>query len=111
MLTIALLLVSNIFMTLAWYGQLRFPNWTVATAIIVGWSVALLEYCFAVPANRIGYAHGFTGGQLKIIQEIITLTVFALFAPLVLREPLTWRYLGAFVCIVGAAAFMFAGRA
>jgi uncharacterized protein (DUF486 family) len=111
MLTIALLLVSNIFMTLAWYGQLRFPNWTIPTAIGVGWCVALLEYCFAVPANRIGYAHGFTGGQLKIIQEIITLTVFAVFAPVVLREPLTWRYLGAFVCIVGAAAFMFVGRA
>jgi len=111
MLTVALLIVSNIFMTLAWYGQLRFPNWTIPTAIIVGWSIALLEYCFAVPANRIGYVHGFTGGQLKIIQEIITLTVFAIFAPLVLREPLTWRYAGAFVCIVGAAAFMFAGRA
>jgi uncharacterized protein (DUF486 family) len=111
MLTIALLIVSNIFMTLAWYGQLRFPNWTIAMAILVGWSLALLEYCFAVPANRIGYAHGFTGGQLKIIQEIITLTVFAFFAPIVLREPLTWRYLGAFACIVGAAAFMFAGRA
>jgi uncharacterized protein (DUF486 family) len=111
MLTIALLLVSNIFMTLAWYGQLRFPNWTIATAIFVGWGLALLEYCFAVPANRIGYAHGFTGGQLKITQEIITLVVFAVFAPVVLREPLTWRYLGACACIVGAAAFMFVGRA
>lgn len=111
MLTIALLLVSNIFMTLAWYGQLRFPSWTIGTAILVGWCIALLEYCFAVPANRIGYAHGFTGGQLKIIQEIITLSVFAVFGAWVLREPLTWRYLGAFACIVGAAAFMFVGRA
>ena len=111
MLTIALLLVSNIFMTLAWYGQLRFPNWAIGTAILIGWGLALLEYCFAVPANRIGYAQGFSGGQLKILQEIITLTVFALFAPVVLREPLTWRYLGAFACIVGAAAFMFVGRA
>ena len=110
MLTIVLLSISNIFMTLAWYGQLRFPNWTMGTAIIVGWSIALLEYCFAVPANRIGYAHGFTGGQLKIIQEIVTLLVFAVFAVVVLREPLTWRYAGAFVCIAGAAAFMFAGR-
>lgn len=110
MLTIVLLSVSNIFMTLAWYGQLRFPNWTMGTAIIVGWSIALLEYCFAVPANRIGYAHGFTGGQLKIIQEIITLLVFAVFAVVVLREPLTWRYAGALVCIAGAAAFMFVGR-
>jgi uncharacterized protein (DUF486 family) len=110
MLTIALLLISNIFMTIAWYGQLRFPNWTIATAILVGWSFAFLEYCFAVPANRIGYAHGFTGGQLKIIQEIITLSVFAVFAAIVLKEPLTWRYVGAFACIAGAAAFMFVGR-
>src|SRR3954447_6804663 len=110
MLTIALLIVSNIFMTLGWYGQLRFPSWSFATAILVGWGIALFEYCFAVPANRIGYAHGFTGGQLKIIQEIITLSVFAGFATFVLREPLTWRYLGAFVCILGAAVFMFPGR-
>lgn len=111
MLTIALLLVSNVFMTLAWYGQLRFPTWTIGTAILVGWGIALFEYCFAVPANRIGYAHGFTGGQLKIIQEIITLSVFAVFATVVLHEPLTWRYAGAFACICGAAAFMFVGRA
>ena len=78
---------------------------------MVGWSIALLEYCFAVPANRIGYFHGFTGGQLKIIQEVITLRVFAIFAAVVLKEPLGWRYLGAFACIVGAATFMFAGRA
>lgn len=110
MLTVALLVVSNIFMTLAWYGQLRFPNWTIATAIFVGWGIALLEYCFAVPANRIGYANGFSGGQLKIIQEIVTLSVFAIFATFVLKEPISWRYVGAFVCIAGAAAFMFAGR-
>ena len=110
MLTPILLIISNIFMTFAWYGQLRFPNWTIATAIIVGWSIALLEYCFAVPANRIGYAHGFTGGQLKIMQEVITLAVFAIFAALVLKEPIGWRYLGAVVCMIGAAGFMFAGR-
>lgn len=111
MLTIALLLISNIFMTIAWYGQLRFPQWTIPTAILVGWGFAFLEYCFAVPANRIGYASGFSGGQLKIIQEVITLTIFAIFATVVLKEPITWRYLGAFACIVGAAAFMFVGRA
>ena len=110
MLTIALLLVSNIFMTIAWYGQLRFPNWTIGTAILIGWGIALFEYCFAVPANRIGYVHGFTGGQLKIIQEIIALSVFAIFATVVLKEPVTWRYAGAFACIAGAAAFMFVGR-
>ena len=108
--TIILLIISNIFMTMAWYGQLRFPSWGVVTAILVGWALAFVEYCFAVPANRIGYAHGFSGGQLKIIQEIITLTVFAVFAAVVLREPLTWRYAGAFACILGAAGFMFAGR-
>jgi uncharacterized protein (DUF486 family) len=62
-------------------------------------------------ANRIGYFHGFTGGQLKIIQEVITLSVFAVFAALVLKEPIGWRYMGAFACIIGAAGFMFAGRA
>ena len=80
-------------------------------AIGVGWSIALFEYCFAVPANRWGYAHGYSGGQLKIMQEVITLAVFGVFAVLVLKEPIGWRYLGAVVCIVGAAAFMFAGRA
>jgi len=110
MLTITLLIISNIFMTLAWYGNLKFPQMPMLAAILIGWGIALIEYCFAVPANRIGYAHGFTGGQLKIIQELITLTVFALFATLVLKEPIGWRYLGAFACVAGAAAFMFAGR-
>ena len=110
MATIALLILSNIFMTVAWYGQLRFPKWTIATAILVGWGVALFEYCLAVPANRIGYANGFSAGQLKILQEVITLVVFAVFATVFLREPITWRYLGAFVCLAAAAAFMFVGR-
>jgi uncharacterized protein len=111
MITPILLIASNVFMTFAWYWQLRFPNWSIPVAILVGWSIALLEYCFAVPANRIGYMHGFTGGQLKIMQEVITLLVFAVFAAVVLKEPIGWRYLGAVACIVGAAAFMFAGRA
>jgi uncharacterized protein (DUF486 family) len=108
--TILLLIVSNIFMTLAWYGHLKFPHLPMTTAILAGWAIALIEYSFAVPANRIGYVHGFTGGQLKIIQEVITLSIFAGFAAVMLKEPIGWRYLGAFVCIVGAAAFMFAGR-
>ena len=111
MITIALLVISNIFMTLAWYGHLKFPHLPMLAAILIGWSIALIEYTFAVPANRIGYAHGFTGGQLKIIQEVVTLTVFAVFAILVLKEPIGWRYLGAFACILGAACFMFVGRA
>jgi hypothetical protein len=110
MLTVALLIISNIFMTIAWYGNLKFPQMPVIAAIFIGWGIALIEYSFAVPANRFGYAHGFSGGQLKIIQEIITLSVFAIFAAVVLKEPIGWRYLGAFVCVAGAAAFMFAGR-
>src|SRR5438270_4625312 len=111
MLTIALLVVSNIFMTLAWYGHLKFPHLPMIAAILIGWSIALIEYSFAVPANRIGFAQGFTGGQLKIIQEVITLGVFAVFAVLVLKEPLGWRYVGAFACLAGAASFMFVGKA
>ncbi len=110
MRTIALLIVSNIFMTLAWYGHLKFPHLPMFAAILIGWSIALVEYSFAVPANRIGYAHGFTGGQLKIVQEVITLAVFAIFAAVVLKEPIGWRYIGAFGCLAGAAAFMFVGR-
>jgi len=90
MLTIALLIVSNIFMTLAWYGHLKFPHLPMLAAILIGWGIALVEYCFAVPANRIGYAHGFTGGQLKIVQEVVTLSVFAIFAAIMLKEPIGW---------------------
>ena len=108
---IVLLFCSNIFMTFAWYGHLKYKSSPLVLAILASWGIALIEYCFAVPANRIGYFHGFTGGQLKIIQEVITLSVFALFAAVVLKEPIGWRYAGAFACIVGAAAFMFAGRA
>jgi uncharacterized protein (DUF486 family) len=111
MLTIALLTVSNIFMTIAWYGNLRFPKMPLIAAILIGWGIALVEYCFAVPANRIGYAQGMTGGQLKIIQEVVTLSVFAVFSAVVLKEPIGWRYLGALICVLGAVGFMFAGRA
>jgi uncharacterized protein len=110
MATIILLVVSNIFMTLAWYGHLKFPHLPMLTAILIGWGIALVEYSFAVPANRIGYTHGFSGGQLKIIQEVITIAVFAVFAALVLKEPVGWRYLGAFVCLGGAVLFMFVGK-
>lgn len=110
MTTILLLMISNVFMTMAWYGQLRFPQLSMVAAILIGWTIAFVEYCFAVPANRIGYAHGFSGGQLKIIQEVITLTVFGVFAAVVLKEPIGWRYLGAFACLIGAAGFMFVGR-
>jgi uncharacterized protein len=108
--TLLLLVCSNMFMTVAWYGHLKFPGARLWVVVLVSWGIALLEYCFAVPANRIGYYHGLSGGQLKIMQECVTLAVFAVFALLVLKEPLTWRYAGAFSCIAGAAAFMFAGR-
>ena len=111
MITVILLLISNIFMTLAWYGHLKFPHLPMIAAIFIGWSIALIEYSFAVPANRIGFAQGFSGGQLKIIQEVITLGVFAVFAAVVLKEPIGWRYIGAFACLAGAAAFMFVGKA
>jgi uncharacterized protein (DUF486 family) len=110
MLTIALLVISNVFMTLAWYGHLKFPHLPMLAAILIGWGIALIEYSFAVPANRIGYAQGFSGAQLKIIQEVITLGVFAIFAALVLKEPIGLRYFGAFACLAGAAGFMFVGR-
>ena len=110
MTTVVLLVISNIFMTIAWYGNLKFPKMTIVAAILIGWGIALIEYCFAIPANRIGYADGLTGGQLKIMQEVITLAIFAVFAAVVLKEPVGWRYAGAFACLAGAAAFMFAGR-
>ena len=108
--TVGLLVISNLFMTIAWYGNLKFPDARLWVVILASWSIALIEYCFAVPANRFGYANGLTGGQLKVIQEVVTMTIFAGFALVVLKEPLTWRYLGAFACLVGAAAFMFVGR-
>lgn len=110
MIPLLLLICSNLFMTIAWYGHLKFPDARLATVILASWGIALVEYCFAVPANRIGYTLGFSGGQLKIMQECVTLAVFAVFAIVVLKEPVGWRYLGAFACIAGAAAFMFVGR-
>ena len=109
-LVLLLLLCSNSFMTAAWYGHLRFPHSKIWMAVIVSWGIAFVEYCFAVPANRIGHEGGLSGGQLKIMQECVTLVVFAVFSVFVLNEPMTWRYAGAFACILGAAAFMFVGR-
>lgn len=111
MLTIALLLVSNIFMTFAWYGHLKYGHdWPLWKAIVVSWGIALLEYCLAVPANRIG-AGMFSGFQLKIIQEVVTLSVFIVFAVLFLREKLAWNHLVAFGFLALAAIFAFAFKA
>lgn len=109
--TILLLIASNCFMTIAWYWHLKGGmSKPLFVVIAISWAIALFEYCLAVPANRIGYAHGWSGGQLKVVQEVIGLSVFGVFAVTVLGEPLGWRQFGAFLCLVGAAAFMFAGR-
>jgi len=106
MLTILLLIISNTFMTVAWYGHLRFRSAPLIAAILGSWMIALGEYCFQVPANRFGYGQ-FTGYQLKIIQESITLIVFAVFAYGYLGESLRWNYLASFGCIVAAVIFAF----
>ena len=100
-----LLLGSNILMTFAWYGHLKAPHWPLWTAILVSWGIAFFEYCLAVPANRIGYGT-FTGQQLKIMQEVITLAVFAVFSVAVLGEALRWNYLAAMGCLVAAVVFI-----
>ena len=109
MLTILLLFCSNTFMTIAWYGHLRFRDRPLVLVIVVSWLIAFAEYCFQVPANRIGYGE-FSGYQLKIIQEIITLIVFAVFAYFYLKESPRWNYVMSFVCLVGAVTFAFWDR-
>jgi uncharacterized protein (DUF486 family) len=109
MLTVLLLLVSNTFMTFAWYGHLKHRSAPLVGAIVVSWLIAFGEYCFQVPANRLGYGE-FSGYQLKIIQEVITLVVFAVFANLYLGEPLRWNYAIAFGFILCAVISAFWGR-
>jgi uncharacterized protein (DUF486 family) len=109
--TILLLLASNVFMTIAWYGHLKYGHdWPLWKAIVVSWTIALLEYCLAVPANRLGYGQ-FSGFQLKIIQEVITLMVFIGFAVAILKERLAWNYVAAFAFLGLAAFFAFAFKA
>ena len=107
MRTIGLLIASNVFMTFAWYGHLKNTGVPLWKAILASWAIAFLEYCLMVPANRLGYVNGFTGFQLKITQEIITLVVFAVFAVLYLKEPFRWNYLVSFFFLLGAVYFMF----
>ena len=106
MWTVILLICSNIFMTFAWYGHLRFRHEALWKVILVSWSIALLEYCFQVPANRIG-ADRFSPVQLKVIQEIITLVVFAVFTTFSFGTHLRWNHAAAGVCLVAAAFFVF----
>lgn len=109
MTTIVLLTISNIFMTFAWYGHLKNMNGKpLLVIILLSWGIAFFEYLLQVPANRIGIRY-FSLGQLKVIQEIITMSVFAVFAFFYMRQPLKLDYLWAGLCLVGAAYFMFRG--
>ena len=108
---ILLLIGSNIFMTYAWYGHLKdFRDKPLFLVILLSWGVAFLEYCLQVPANRIGFQQaGFSVGQLKIVQEVITLVVFVPFAMIYLKEPFKLDYVWAAFCMVGAVFFIFRG--
>jgi uncharacterized protein len=110
LMPIVLLIASNVFMTLAWYGHLRFMETPLMWVIVAAWGIAFIEYCFAVPANRLGSAV-YTTAQLKTIQEVITLLVFAVFSVLYLKEPITWNYAIGFVLIAAGAFFVFRGAA
>jgi len=108
MKTIILLIVSNLFMTIAWYGHLKQENVPLWKAILVSWVIAFFEYCLLVPANRLGFTeYQFNGFQLKMIQEVITLVVFSFFAVLYLKEPFHWKYLVSFALLLGAVYFAF----
>jgi len=106
MLTVALLTVSNVFMTFAWYGHLKYKNAALWKVVLISWGIAFLEYCFQVPANRIGHGQ-FDAAQLKTIQEVITLIVFTVFSVTYLKEGLKWNYLVGFAMIMGAVFFIF----
>jgi uncharacterized protein (DUF486 family) len=106
MRTILLLTISNIFMTFAWYGHLKFRSEALWKVIMVSWGIAFFEYCFQVPANRIG-SYQFSAAQLKTIQEIITLSVFSVFSVLYLGDKFRWNYGVGFVFIAVAAFFIF----
>lgn len=106
MKTILLLTLSNIFMTFAWYGHLKFKGSPLWIAILASWGIAFFEYCLQVPANRAGYGY-FSGVQLKLIQEIITLVVFSVFSVWYLKEPFRWNTLIGFAMMVGAVFFIF----
>ena len=103
---IVLLLISNIFMTFAWYGHLKHRNMPLLIVILVSWGIAFFEYCFQVPANRIGYSV-YNAAQLKTIQEVITLTVFSVFSVMYLKEEFRWNYLIGFLFIILAVFFIF----
>ena len=106
MKTVILLIVSNVFMTFAWYGHLKYKSAILWKVILISWLIALPEYCFQVPANRIGHYH-FSAAQLKMAQEVITLVVFCAFSVFYLKEGLKWNYLVGFALILAAVFFVF----
>lgn len=106
MSTVLLLIISNLFMTVAWYGHLKYKSVVLWKVILVSWLIASVEYCFQVPANRLGHGR-FSAAQLKTIQEIISLIVFSGFSVVYLREEFRWNYLMGFALIVLAAFFIF----
>jgi uncharacterized protein len=106
---IIILIGSNIFMTLAWYGHLNYKATPLWIVVLISWAIALVEYCMAVPANRIGH-DVYSAAQLKTMQEIITLIVFAIFSVTYLKEQLTWNHAIGFALIAAGAAFVFSGR-
>lgn len=106
MITILLLTFSNIFMTLAWYGHLKFKQSALWKVVVISWLIAFFEYCLQVPANRIGHA-SYTAAQLKTMQEVITLIVFSVFSVLYLKEPFKWNYIAGFLMIIGAVFVIF----
>jgi uncharacterized protein len=106
MRTIILLIISNIFMTFAWYGHLKYRTSALWKVILVSWGIAFFEYCFQVPANRIG-SYEFSAAQLKTIQEVVTLSVFSVFSVLYLGEKIKWNYAAGFGCIALAVFFVF----
>lgn len=105
---VLMLIASNVFMTFAWYGHLKFKSTPLYVVIVVSWMIAFFEYCLAVPANRIG-SQVYSAAELKTIQEVVTLTVFAVFSVLYLKESLTWNHAIGFALIAGGAAFIFKG--
>ena len=117
LLTILLLIISNVFMTFAWYGHLKLQatgvtkSWPLIAIILLSWGIALLEYCFMIPANRIGFEGNggpFSLFQLKIIQEVITLTVFTVIAMFLFQgQKFHWNHLAAFLCLIAAVVFAF----
>ncbi len=109
MLTIVLLLISNVFMTFAWYGHLKYKAAPIWAAVLVSWGIAFFEYWLAVPANRIGSA-AYSAAELKTMQEVITLAVFAGFSVFFLKEPIGWHHAVGFALIAAGAFFIFQGR-